>query len=200
MKQTNAQIRKHIRRRRSQLSDKQQQLHQQAVLTHLMSLPRFINAKRIAIYLHGDGELHTNLIIERIFHLNKHCYLPALYPFGHNKLWFLPFKKNQPLKKNRFNIAEPIQIKQRIKPWALDIICMPLVAFDASGNRIGMGGGFYDRTLSACKTQGEIKKPVLIGLAHECQYVESIDHNEWDIPMHAVITEKQARVFSQALF
>ena len=67
----------------------------------------------------------------------------------------------------------------------------PLVAFDVSGNRVGMGGGFYDRTLAYLQHRRYWRKPVLAGLAHEIQKVAQLDTQSWDIPLDYVITEKQ---------
>lgn len=194
-----AQLRKKIRQQRRNLSRKQQQHHQQAVTRLLSKQLFFLKSRRIAIYSHSDGEMHTDQIIRLIHQQKKLCYLPVLFPFQHNKLWFLPYRQNQRLRKNRFGINEPAHIKEKIKDWSIDIIFMPLVAFDTNGNRLGMGGGFYDRTLSAGKKLTQMKKPLLIGLAHELQKTNQLMTNEWDIPLDAVLTEKKLYVFSKAL-
>ena len=64
---------------------------------------------------------------------------------------------------------------------------MPLVAFDKQGNRLGMGGGFYDRTLARLHEQNW-QKPQLIGLAHECQKVDALPIESWDVPLKTIIT------------
>jgi len=191
-------LRKTIRHNRRQLSSKTQQQHQQLLLKNLLNSHLLLKHKRIAIYLHNDGEVHTDLIIQLLIKHKRQVYLPSLYPFSKNKLWFLKYFKKISLINNRFNIPEPHSIKQRAHIKSLDIIFMPLVAFDLQGNRIGMGGGFYDRTLSHCKKQGESKKPLLIGLAHELQLVDSIVKQKWDIPLDAIITEKRFIKFSKA--
>lgn len=67
---------------------------------------------------------------------------------------------------------------------------LPLVAFDAKGRRLGMGGGFYDRAF-AFKNKYKRLGPMLIGLAHSIQEVESLDVEHWDIPLDAIVTEKK---------
>ena len=73
----------------------------------------------------------------------------------------------------------------------MDLLFLPLVAFDTHGNRMGMGGGFYDRSLAFLQQKNGLKKPVLAGLAHEIQKVEQLLTQNWDIPLDFVITEKQ---------
>ncbi len=65
---------------------------------------------------------------------------------------------------------------------------MPLVGFDQFKNRIGMGGGFYDRTLSFKKRQQNYKNPKLVGLAFDCQEVAKLNAEPWDVPLDAVVT------------
>ena len=194
-----AQIRKNIRHQRRALSSHRQTLHQQAVIRHLLRSNILIKHKRFAIYLDSDGELATTKIIRQLHRMKKQVYLPVLYPFTHKKLWFLPYKKQTLLYRNRFGIAEPAFHNRKTLISSLNIIFMPLVAFDEQGNRIGMGGGFYDRTLWHCKIQQKKTSPLLIGLAHELQKINKIEKRSWDIPLDAVITEKKLRKFTKAL-
>ena len=91
---------------------------------------------------------------------------------------------------NRFGISEPDTNQAKEIPiQSLDIILIPLVVFDQSCNRIGMGSGFYDKALSALDNSK--KKTYLIGLAYEFQKVDQIEPNKWDIPLDYVVTEKK---------
>jgi 5-formyltetrahydrofolate cyclo-ligase len=93
---------------------------------------------------------------------------------------------------NRFGIAEPDVNWRHAKPaWALDLILMPLVAFDIQGNRLGMGGGFYDRSLAYLNRRKVWRKPYLMGTAFELQKFTQLPHASWDIPMNGIMTEKQ---------
>jgi 5-formyltetrahydrofolate cyclo-ligase len=74
---------------------------------------------------------------------------------------------------------------------------LPLVAFDKNGNRIGMGGGFYDHTLAYLNIRKVWRKPKLIGLAHELQKVKQLQSNPWDIPLDGVVTEKEFRYYKK---
>ena len=103
---------------------------------------------------------------------------------------FAPYRPDSSLQLNRFNIPEP---QVRPSEWRsasqLDLLLLPLVAFDAQGNRVGMGGGFYDRTLAYLQHRRHWRKPVLIGLAHEVQKTDGLTTQSWDIPLDTIITE-----------
>ncbi len=73
--------------------------------------------------------------------------------------------------------------------WHLDLLLLPLVGFDADGHRLGMGGGFYDRTLAALRPPRCGQRPRLVGIAHDCQRLIQIVPRPWDIPLDAVVTE-----------
>ena len=93
--------------------------------------------------------------------------------------------------RNRYGIPEPDRpIRQRIRAASLDLIVAPLVAFDIYGNRLGMGGGFYDRTLAFLKRRGSWRKPVVVGVAYEFQKVQRLTAQPWDVPMHAIATDR----------
>jgi len=93
---------------------------------------------------------------------------------------------------NRFNIPEPVVRHDRlIAPRDLDLVILPLLGFDHDCNRIGMGGGFYDRTFAFMHRLNHIAGPYLLGLAHEIQRVEVLVMQRWDIPLDAVATEQR---------
>lgn len=194
------QIRKTIRQKRRALSATQQRQHQHAAIKLLLQSGLLTRYQRFAIYLDNDGELATDEIIKLLLKMKKQVHLPVLFPFSKNRLWFVPYKKNSRLTNNRFNIAEPKPLKRQTTLASLSIIFMPLVAFDDEGNRIGMGGGFYDRTLSHGKKQVKTLSPLLVGLAHELQKLDVIHKQSWDIPLDAIITEKKIRIFTKAFF
>jgi 5-formyltetrahydrofolate cyclo-ligase len=126
---------------------------------------------------------------------NKRCFLPVLRPHPGRTLWFLEYRPGDALEKNRFGIPEPRLRNRRIRlPWALDLLLLPLVGFDADCNRVGMGGGFYDRTLAYLRHRRYWRRPLLVGIAHECQREEAIETNPWDVPLDLVATEERIYV------
>jgi 5-formyltetrahydrofolate cyclo-ligase len=95
------------------------------------------------------------------------------------------------MKPNRFRIPEPRHNRrQQRKVWALDLVLLPLVGFDRHGGRIGMGGGFYDRSLAYRGVRKKWHNPTLLGLAHECQQVDRLALASWDVPLKATVTDR----------
>ena len=99
------------------------------------------------------------------------------------------------MKINQYGISEPKLDVTAIKQVDnIDIMFTPLVAFDNKGNRLGMGGGFYDRTLARWHKEFQTNKstkPYPIGLAHDCQHLPEIPSELWDIPLPEIITPNQ---------
>ena len=183
-------LRSSIRRQRLQLSAAQQRQHALLVSKKLSLLRHFQKAVRIAIYLPANGELDPSPIADICRHSSKQLYLPVLHPFRHGRLFFCAWKEHAQLQPNRFGILEPAcHGNTRIPLRSLDLILVPLVAFDASGQRVGMGGGFYDRTLGKARINSTWKRPYLIGIAHELQRVPAITTQPWDVQLDAVVTD-----------
>lgn len=158
------------------------------------------HSQRIAFYFAADGEMDPSPLVKRAIRAGKRCYYPVLRKRPAQSLWFVQHGEKQPLKSNRFGIPEPQTCHRSIAmPWGLDLIILPLVAFDLLGNRLGMGGGYYDRTLSFKLKRTHWKGPKLIGIAHEFQRVDSLPINKWDIPLDGVITEKKLYLFNQTI-
>ncbi|MBL4780695.1 MAG: 5-formyltetrahydrofolate cyclo-ligase [Porticoccaceae bacterium] len=179
-----------LRQRRRSLSTRQQQVAATALSQHLGQCKSFQRARRIAYYLANDGEISPQPAIGKMAKRGRLIYLPVLHPLKHNRLYFARHRKQSKLHHNRFGIAEPPLGHNPLAPlWTLDIILLPLVAFDRRGNRLGMGGGFYDRSLAAL-SNGVMKRPLLIGLAHHCQEVAQLESQNWDIPLNIIATDR----------
>ncbi len=180
-------LRQKKRKQRRQLSTFQQTQHAEQLSERILQHRTFINSPRIAAYLANDGEIDPVHIIEQAWNLGKQVYLPVLSAHE-NSLLFAPFEKNSPVCRNQFGIDEPDCLPEHwLKAEHMDLILLPLVAFDEQGNRMGMGGGFYDRSLANIRQQ---KKPTqLIGLAHEIQKTAQLEVQSWDIALHAIATE-----------
>lgn len=180
-----SQLRKVVRARRNALSETEQHQAGISLKDLLTTHPKIQQAKRIAIYLSNDGELSTSPFITWCWQQGKEVYLPVVHPFSFGNLLFLRYQENTPLLSNKYKILEPKLNVTEVCPLSmLDIICTPLVAFDKSGARLGMGGGFYDRSLA--NWQDSDLYP--IGLAHDCQLVEQVPTEIWDIPLPEIIT------------
>jgi len=178
-------LRKVIRERRQKLSKDEQRQASKLILQRLSLHKKIQTAQTIALYLANDGELDLMPFIEWCWQQNKQVYLPVLHPFCSGHLLFLLFEKNTVMVKNHYDINEPTLDVSKVCPLnQFDVLCTPLVAFDRSGARLGMGGGFYDRTLSNWQQY----KVYPIGIAHDCQQVEKIPTAHWDIPLPEIIT------------
>ncbi len=184
---TPGQLRKDCRIARRSLSDKQQTLHAQQFYRLARTQSFFRHARSVALYQQADGEMDPSLLLDIP---GKRFYLPILRPRPNQSLWFAPYQPGQAMHKNRFGIDEPVYKHHQLKPaWGLDVIFMPLVGFDASGNRLGMGGGWYDRSLAYLRRRKHWIKPLLVGVAHECQRLDEVPVRSWDIPLDFVLTE-----------
>lgn len=182
-------LRQLIRHRRQQLTPAQQQQAAQALADRFCQWPALEHCQHIALYLSNDGELDTWPLIHALWQQRKQLYLPLLHPFTAGHLIFQHFLPTTPLRPNRFGIPEPDWSCPDLIPLPqLDLIATPLVAFDAKGNRLGMGGGFYDRTLARFAMHNTTGQPRLMGLAHVCQQVDAIPTEAWDVPLPAICT------------
>ena len=149
----------------------------------------FRRARHIALYLANDGEIDPAPLLERAARAGKRIYLPVLHPLGHNRLRFQRYRPGDRLIPNRYGIPEPPpRGGGQVPPGRLDLVCLPLVAFDPRGNRLGMGGGFYDRTFARV-LRARALRPRLVGLAHGFQQVDSLPAEPWDIPLDAIATD-----------
>ncbi len=188
-------LRRSLRNKRRQLTHYQQQQASRLICRHLRQQAWFLNATSLAVYMAADGEVDPLMLAKMAHKMGKKVYLPVLHSLNKNQLFFIRFTPTTPLQKNRFGILEPrlkgygLERHNSCKVQTLDLILMPLVGFDALGGRLGMGGGFYDRTLAI--KPAAFKRPKLIGLAHECQKVEHLPLEAWDIPLAGIVTAKK---------
>lgn len=187
---TPRQLRQSLRHQRNALTSIQQRLHGKAVARQLMRHPWFQRARTIAVYLDNDGELQTDSIIQLSRQLNKRLVLPVLHPFRHGHLLFRDWPVNARMQPNQFRIKEPARKYAVVDTRSIDLVIAPLVGFDDRCYRIGMGGGYYDRTFSF-RHVNSWRKPRLVGIAHALQQLETVDNRAWDIALDIVITEKK---------
>lgn len=183
-------IRKHIRQQRRGLSEHECQAASSNVVTLISEHLKPFAYQHIAIYLAQHGEIDPfELTIHHHWH-NKHFYYPIIGKRYTNQMHFGSI--DAPMGYNRFDIPEPKlpRSKQR-KPTQLDLVIVPLVAFDRSGNRMGMGGGYYDRSFQFRRYREHFTKPLLVGVAHHFQEQENLPNQPWDVPLDAVVTDKE---------
>jgi 5-formyltetrahydrofolate cyclo-ligase len=178
---TKTQLREQLRRERILLGEDQRAVAALAVARNAAGLPLWGRSRRVAIYLAADGEVGTEPLQANCLQEGKSIYLPAIR--NDLGLDFALWAEGEPLVTNRFGIPEPGPGAPRLAAGELDIIFMPLVGWDRAGRRLGMGGGFYDRTLAG------VEGPLKVGLAYDRQRVERIPAEPWDISLEFVATE-----------
>ena len=146
-------------------------------------------ATNIAIYMSTAGEVDCGPIIETAWLRKKRIFAPVLKG---KRLEFARLEPDTKLATNSFGILEPVYKLSSILPRAqLDIVVMPLLAFDEKLNRLGMGAGFYDRSFSFTRQQKKWHHPILVGAAYSFQQISTTHPEQWDVPLHVVITEKE---------
>lgn len=175
-------LRQTMRAKRLALSDIEQAQAAQTVLHQAIELFQHYHPSTVALYLPFNGEISPLAILEFLQNQSIRCCLPVLHPFTPNHLQFFAYSSEQDLHKNRFAILEPKLNVQKIVPLSeIDLIFVPLVACDKQHNRLGMGGGFYDRTLA------QMPNAVTVGLAHCCQCIEQLPTQSWDVPLKHIL-------------
>lgn len=186
------QLRRMLRKARRALTPSEQRQAALGLYRQLAQHPLFRRAKHISLYLPMDGEIDPRLLLRAAQRRGKATYLPVLSAWPRTKMVFQRVRPGEKLKPNRFRILEPrINVGQQRKVWALDLVLLPLVGFDDAGGRLGMGGGFYDRSLAYLSRRSHWRKPILLGLAHECQKVERLAQASWDVPLEGTVTDRK---------
>lgn len=185
-------LRRLLRQERRNLPPLQQRLAAQRLHRQLAQHPLFRRARHIALYLPNDGEIDPRPLLRAAQKMGKATYLPVLNAWPRTRMVFQRVRAGEPLQPNRFGIAEPPFCPARQRPvWTLDLLLMPLVGFDEHGGRLGMGGGFYDRSLAYRSRRKKSHKPTLLGLAHECQKVDRLPLASWDVKLQAAVTDRK---------
>ena len=176
-------IRNHIRQQRRNQSPSIIQRKSKAIWVSLSSIQEFNRADTIAFYVSiaREGEVDTTTMIEESLSLGKRICIPKVVK--NNALRFIEIRSMKDLNKGSFGILEPAG-GSRILPQAIDLVIVPGVAFDKSGNRLGFGKGYYDKFLSKLEDGTPI-----IALAFDFQIVDSIPSSKNDVRVHKIITE-----------
>lgn len=181
-----AALRKALRDRRRQLPPAARITAAEALAARLLALPFAPDAGHAAGYWAMDGEIALHVWQLRLPPEVRYC-LPVLG--DDNVLRFAPWRPGEALVANRFGIPEPASA-ETLPADAMAMIVLPLVGFDATGQRLGMGGGWYDRTL-AFRHNRAAPPPWLVGAGFDVQRIETLPIEAWDVPLDAVCTESE---------
>jgi len=156
-----------------------------SIYEKLIKIVEFDSCKKLFIYVSFDMEINTHKIIKLALEKGKNVYVPKVISKDFGML-AVRLNNLMDLKKNRMGILEPIDKTEIIDPKDIDLAIIPGLAFDLKGNRIGYGGGYYDRFFSDKKK----KLPIMIALAYESQVFPQIQEETYDIIVDKIITEK----------
>ena len=184
-------MRRRHRSARRRLSAGQQRRRAESVRRLFLASPLAWRSRRIAAYLSVDGEVNLRPLLGSLQRMGKLLALPVIA--RNNWMSFFSRRPEAPLTRNRFGIEEPAPGAPWINTRSLDLVLAPLVAFDEQGNRLGMGGGFYDRHFGGLP---ERLRPLLVGVAHEVQRADALPLAPWDVPLDGILTEAGWRTFS----
>ena len=191
------QLRQQLIYKRKSIPARQREQYARQAWGHLQHWRRLSQFQSVACYLPAGGEFPTRFLIQGLRLLRKEIFLPIVQ--SNNKIRHLTFQRyhpQTPMRRNRFGIAEPIpNPREQIPPPQLDLVIMPLTGFDNNGNRIGMGGGYYDRTFEFLLKHNQSLQPFLLGLGFQIQQCDELDARPWDIPLDGVLMENRLILF-----
>lgn len=191
-----AALRRRFRALRNSLQPAVQQAHARAIARHLASSGHLLRARTVAGYAAADGEADLSQVFQDLWHMNSTVALPVINHLT-RRLDFYRHAKNKPLVRGEFDILVPDLQAEHIPLLRIDLLLVPLVALDRHGTRLGMGGGYYDRTLHS---HWHALRPLLMGVAHACQFsAEDLPLEAWDIRLDAVVTEQGVTDFRRPM-
>jgi 5-formyltetrahydrofolate cyclo-ligase len=176
-------LRRKLRRQRRALTGSERKAAEKSIRAKLKRLPSFRAAKRVAAFIAFDGEPDLSRLIADS--AAKRFYVPILRG---RSMRFAEVRAGAKLRSNRFGIREPA-MQKFIDARCLDLVLTPLVGFDETGTRLGVGGGYYDRTFAFLRTRQVWRRPKLIGVAFSLQHVAQLERAPWDVPLWAAVTD-----------
>ncbi|MEC9415825.1 MAG: 5-formyltetrahydrofolate cyclo-ligase, partial [Pseudomonadota bacterium] len=183
MRYSKKQAREISKSRRNKLSGYKKKKASIAISKAIINLDDFNYASNVGCYMSSYGEVDTWPIVNEIWKRGKNLFLPKIRT--NSKMDFTKTTSNEKFLNNQYGIKEPISNNFTDSKF-LDLVIVPLVAFDNEGNRIGMGGGYYDREFYYLKKEKKPSKPLLIGIAFDCQKLEKIQQDSWDVSLSNV--------------
>lgn len=186
-------LRRALRTRRGALDAATRQQAAASVCARVVELACYRNAQHVAAYVAIGGELDPGPLLQTAHAQGKQIYLPRIPPRHPGILQFCAWRPGAALQPNRLGIPEPAAAdSKRIAPEMLDLVLVPVLGFDDQGHRLGMGGGYYDRTFTFLKTG--VHHPFLLGLGYEFQRLENLVPAAWDVSLDGIVTESGCRL------
>jgi 5-formyltetrahydrofolate cyclo-ligase len=153
----------------------------QTIHEQVIACPIFQTSHHVACYVSVGQEVDTHRLIVSALAMGKQVYVPVTQKKG--VMHFQEISGLDELRPVRFGLLEPVyQAEKVVRPDDLDLVIVPGIAFDRQGNRLGFGGGFYDRFLAQCAA-------TTVGLAYAFQVIDAVPAENHDVQMDGVVTE-----------
>lgn len=186
-------LRRTLRQRRAALSPGERLAAAAEVARHLGQQAALREPGYVGGYWAVGGELPLHAVQLRLAPGQAWC-LPMVQADG--GLRFGPWRAGDPVRHNRFGIPEPaLEAASTLDPQVLSWVLVPLLGFDAAGQRLGMGAGYYDRAFAFRREGGG---PRLVGVGYGWQALaEPLEAQPWDVPLDAVVTERGFHAFGR---
>lgn len=189
MQNNYSEIRTDIRAIRRDLSHSQLEQNSSLIFNAIRQAINLKKLNHVALYFSEQGEVSCDLLLEYLLAQKCAVYFPCVN--ANKEMEFRRYCGSEKIQLNRYKIREPDPTCPVIETEKLDMVFVPLVAFDRHCHRIGMGGGYYDRSFAFRLNKPAVNEPTLVGLAHSFQEIASIQAEEWDVPLDEVFTETQ---------
>ncbi|OOG59588.1 5-formyltetrahydrofolate cyclo-ligase [Rhodanobacter sp. C03] len=182
-------LRQRLADQRRALTPPQRIAAAQGLRRSLEQLPEYLTDSRVAGYWASHGELPLNLVIPPLATRGQQFLLPVI---GKGKrLRFAPWQSGEDVQPNRYGIPEPVAPRELLEPFQLDLVLVPLLGFDRRGNRLGHGGGYYDRSFAFLNEQVRPTEPLLVGIAYDFQELEIVGKESWDVALDFIATDRE---------
>ena len=190
---TKSTLRRELKAQRAAIKPDARRTASQHALRLALRHGLLLRARRIGFYLPHGTEFDVRPLLNQALWMRRECCLPVV-PARGRVLRFARLNGDNVMTPNRYGIPEPSDARP-LRARQLDVLFVPLVGIDDQGYRLGMGGGYYDATLAYRRRGRNGKKPLLIGVGYACQRVASLPHEAWDMPLDALLTERQLIFF-----
>ena len=191
-----ADLRRELRARRKLVGGPARRAAGQALIRLALRYRLLTKGRRIGLYIPNQSEIDVLPLLELAREMGVACHLPIVPRLGHKRMWFSELGEHSACVNNRYGIPEYLHpLARRVRTQQLDLLLIPLLGFDARGFRLGMGGGYYDASLSHLRSRRHWRRPRVVGVAYAVQEVARLPNDAWDIPLDAILTEREFRKF-----
>ncbi len=179
-------LRKRTRMQLEQLNPAEIQSWSRSITERIKSLKEYQQAEKLMFFFSFDGEVDTAELIQDALDQGKRVALPWIFPNEHRMIARWITDPESDMGPGRWNIPQPREDCPEVAVEELDMVIVPGFLFDRRRNRMGRGGGFYDRFLEKI-----VRTSHLCAVAFSLQISGRVPTEEFDVSMHRIVTEKE---------